>query len=162
EACLRRHPEDVPAWRARLDWALATGRVAEVREALRHLPAADATPAQVHRLAAWLAARRRDAPSERRAWERLIAAGPGAGAALDRLAELALGEGQPARAAEFRGRKAALASLLERYKELFLRNQPTRDAAELAGMAEQLGRFFEAKAFASLAVATEPARADLR
>src|SRR5262245_11394838 len=42
EDCLRRHPEDVPAWRARLDWALATGRVAEAREALQPLPIAAA------------------------------------------------------------------------------------------------------------------------
>ena len=58
DACLRRSPEDVPVWRARLDWAVATGRVAEAREALEHMPAAESPPAQVHRLAAWFAARR--------------------------------------------------------------------------------------------------------
>ena len=100
DACLRRRPEDVPVWRARLDWAVATNRVAEAREAAEHLPAEESTPAQVHRLAAWFAARRGDVESERRALERLIAADPADFAALDRLAELADRDGQPDRAAE--------------------------------------------------------------
>lgn len=162
DACLKRHREDVPIWRARLDWALATGRVAEVREALEHLPAAESTPAQVHRLAAWLAARRGDAASERHALERLIAADPGDGAALDRLAELALRDGQPDRSGELHRRKARRDQLGLRYQELFLRNQTVRDAEEMAGLAEQLGHSFEAKAFLAVALAAEPAREDLR
>jgi len=162
DACLKRHLEDVPIWRARLDWALATGRVAEVREALEHLPAAESTPAQMHRLAAWLAARRGDAASERQALERLIAADPGDGAALDRLAELALRDGQPDRAGELHRRKAQRDQLGLRYQELFLRNQTVRDAEEMARLAEQLGHFFEAKAFWAVALAAEPAREDLR
>ena len=162
DTCLKRRPEDVPVWRARLDWAVAAGRVAETREALKHLPASESSGAQLHRLAAWFAARRGDATSESRALERLIAADPGDGAALDRLAELALREGQPNRAAELRGRKAALDPLKSLYKELFLRNQPLRDAAEMARLAEQLGQWFEAKAFLSLAVAKDPNRDDLR
>src|SRR5262249_26252872 len=69
-ACRRRRPQDVPVWKAYLAWAMATSRGAEVREALEHLPAAESTPAQVERLAAWLAARRGDVASERRALER--------------------------------------------------------------------------------------------
>ncbi len=162
DACLRRHTEDVPIWRARLDWALATGRAAEVREALAHLPAAEATPAQVDRLAAWLAARRGDAASERQALERLIAADPGDGAALDRLAELAIQDHQPGRAAEFRSKKSALDPLKSAFKELFLRNQPVRDAEEMARLAERLGRSFEARALWSLANATDPSREEPR
>jgi enediyne biosynthesis protein E4 len=162
DACLRRRPDDVPVWRARLDWALAKGHVAEVRAALAHLPAAESTPAEIHRLAAWLAAHRGDADSEYRALEQLIAADPSDGRALDRLAELAMTRGQPARAAEFRGRKAEIDQLGARYKELFLRNQPVRDAIKMARLAEQLGRSFEARAFWSLAVATRPDRDDPR
>jgi thioredoxin-like negative regulator of GroEL len=162
DACLRRRPDDVPVWRARLNRALAAGRLDEVREALGHLPAAESSPAEVHRLAAWLAAHRGDAKAERRALERLIAADPGDGPALDRLAELARLQGQPDRAAGFRDRKAALDRLEARYKELFLRNQPVRNAVKMARMAEQLGRSFEAKAFWSIAVATRPDRDDLR
>jgi enediyne biosynthesis protein E4 len=92
----------------------------------------------------------------------LIAADPGDGAALDRLAELAASEGRLDRAAELRSQKSALDPLKSRYKELFLRDQPVRDAAEMARLAERLGRLFEAKAFLSLAVATKPNRGDLR
>ena len=56
-ACKRR-PEDVPVWRARLSWGIATDRLDVVRQALKHLPAEDSTPAQVHRLKVWLAAKR--------------------------------------------------------------------------------------------------------
>ena len=64
EACLKRRPEDVPVWRARLNWALATNRDREAREAIGHLPAAESPPAEVHRLAAWFAAHRGDATAE--------------------------------------------------------------------------------------------------
>ena len=162
DACLRRHPDDVPVWRAKLEWAMATGRTAAAREATEHLPADEATPAQVHRLAAWFAARRGDAESERRALERLIIADPGDSAALDRLVELALRNGQAARAAELRSKQAALELLRSQYKELFLCIQPVRNAMEMTKIAEQLGCFFEARAFATLAVATNPERVEFR
>ena len=162
DACLRRHPEDVPVWRARLEWAMATGRTAEAREAIEHLPADETTSAQVQRLAAWFAARRGDAESERQALDRLIAADPGDSAALDRLAELALRDGQAARAAELRSKQTALGLLRSRYNELFRCSQPVRNAMEMTRIAEQLGCFFEARAFATLAVATNPERADFR
>jgi hypothetical protein len=56
---------------------------------------------------AWLAERRWDAASQHRALERILAAGPGDGAAPDRMAELALRAGQPARD----DRRASLARL---------------------------------------------------
>jgi enediyne biosynthesis protein E4 len=162
DACIRRRPEDMPVWRARLEWAMATGRTSAAGEALEHLPADGATPAQVHRLAAWFAARRGDAESECRALERLITADPSDSAALDRLAELALRKGHADRAAELRCKKAALDPLRSRYKELFMCIQPVRNAMEMTGIAEQLGYFFEARAFATLVVATDPDRDDFR
>jgi predicted Zn-dependent protease len=160
--CLRRRPADLPVWRARLDWALATDRVPEVREALKHLPVEGSTPALVERLAAWLAARRGDDTAERRALERLVAADPAAFAAWDRLAELALREDQPTRASELRRQKAEIEQVTARYHELYQRNQPIRDAAQMAHLAEQLGRRFEARAFLTVAVAAAPDTQDLR
>jgi tetratricopeptide (TPR) repeat protein len=162
DSCLRRRPADRPVWRARLDWALATDRVAEVQEALEHLPAEESTPAQVERLAAWLATRRGDDAAERRALERLLAADPTEVAAWDRLAERAMREGRPARAAELRRRKAEIDQLTARYHKLYQRNQPIRDAVTMAHLAEQLGRRFEAKAFLTVATAAAPDRHDLR
>ncbi len=161
-ACLRCRPGDVPVWRARLNWAVATSRVTEAREALKHLPVEESTPAQVPRLAAWLAARRGDCASERRALERLIAADPVDFAALDRLAVLAVEQGQPTRAAELRHQKTEIDPLQARYQKLYQRNQPLRDAAEMARLAARLGRRFEARAFETLAVVVDPDCDDLR
>ncbi len=161
EPCLRRRPEDVPIWNAYLQWALATNRVAEAQEALRHIPAEASTPAMVQRLAAWLAVRRGDIASERRALERLVVDAPADGAARDRLAELAILAGQPAQAAALRGQKSAIARALERYHRLVQRNQPMRDAAELARLAEQVGRWFEARVFLTIAALVESRRGDL-
>jgi predicted Zn-dependent protease len=160
--CLRQRPEDVPVWRARLNWAVATNRVPDVRDALEHLPADESTPAQVERLTAWLAARRGDRAGEQRALERFIAVEPTDLAAWDRLAELAVQGGQPAQAALLRGQKAEMDRLTARYYRLYRRNQPIRDATEMARLAERLGRRFEARAFLTVATAVDPGRDELR
>ena len=49
-----------------------------------------------------------------------------------------------------------------RYRELYRRNQPARDAEEMARLAERLGHRFEAILFLTAAMAEEPDRADLR
>jgi predicted Zn-dependent protease len=162
DRCLKRRPEDAAVWRARLNWALKANRVAEARQALTHLPAETSPPAQVQKLAAYFAARRRDLAAERRALERLIAADPADLAALDRLIEIALNDGRPDKAGELRRDKAEIQKVMARYQTLHKRRQPSRDAAEMARLAEQLGQWFEAKAYATIAVAADPDRADLR
>jgi len=162
DACLRRRPEDVPVWQARLSWALATNRIEAVRQATQHLPAEKSNPARVHTLAAWLAARRTDADAERHALKRVIAADPTDFTAWDRLAELAVKDGQPDGAAGLGVQKAEIHRLQARYQALEERNQPIRDAAEMARLAERLGQRFEARAFLTVAVAVNPERDDLR
>ncbi len=162
ESCLRSRPEDVPTWKAYLRWAMATNQIVEVAKALKHLPAAELTPAQVDRLAAWLAAHRGDAAAERRALQRLVADAPADLAAWDRLADLARQAGQLADATEFRQKKAELEQARDRYQKRLERNQPMRDAGELARLAEQLGHWFEARVFLTLAAEMEPTRGDLR
>jgi predicted Zn-dependent protease len=160
--CLRSRPDDLAVWRARLDWAVASGRVDEARAAMARLPASEATESQIRRLAAWLAARRGDARAEKQALERLLAVAPADRAALDRLAGLAREQREPGRAAVWEHRKAEVEALQSRFQELYRRNQPLRDAAELARIAGRLGRSFEARAFLTVAVAADPDRADLR
>ncbi len=92
----------------------------------------------------------------------MIAADPGDFVALDRLAELAVKNGKPDRAAELRREKSKIESVIARYQKLHVRHQPRRGAAEMARLAEQLGQRFEAKAFLTLAVANDPDRVDLR
>ena len=161
DACQKRRPDDGPVWWARMQWGMAAGQVAAVQESLKHLPVAEATPAQVHEIAAWLFLQRGDVVSERRELEHLIAVDPADLTALDRLAQLAEIDGQPARAAEFHRKRAEVQRLRALYEKLYERKQPVRNAVEMARMAEQLGRAFEAQAFLTLAIAENPDRADL-
>ena len=66
------------------------------------------------------------------------------------------------RAAQFRSKKADIDRLRARYLKRHDRKQPIRDAVELAHLAEQLGRRFEARVFLSIAISEDPGRADLR
>jgi enediyne biosynthesis protein E4 len=156
EACLRRRPDDLAVWRTRLDWALATRRLDDVRQAMAHLPDEESTPAQVQRLTAGLAVIGGDLDSERRALERLVEVDSADVAALDRLAAIAEKEGQPDRAGDYRRRKTEIGRLQARYEALYKRNQSLRDAAEMANLAEQLSRTFEAKVFRTIAMAVKP------
>jgi tetratricopeptide (TPR) repeat protein len=161
EACLKVRPNDVPVWQTRLRWAMATNRAGEVSEALKHLPASVTSQAQIHRVAAWLGARKGDFAVERDELERVIAVDPADLSALTRLVELAEGNGQASRAAQLLQNKADVLRLEARYAELHHRKQPVRLAVEMARLAEKLGRTFEARAFSTLAVAENPERADL-
>ena len=162
DACQRRRPEDVPVWRARLNWGIATNRIDVVQQALTHLPAAESNPAQLHRLNAWLAAHRGDVDTERRELEHLLAGDPADLTALDRLAQLAEKDGQPDEPPSFAARRPKSIGIAARYEKLYERKQPIRDAVEMARLAEQLGRGFEARGFLTLAISEEPDREDLR
>jgi tetratricopeptide (TPR) repeat protein len=162
DTCLGRRPEDIPVWRARLNWGVATNRVDAVKQAMTHLPAKESTPAQVHRLKAWLAANRGDDATERRELERLFEVDPADSKALERLGTLAAKAGQLAQAAALLGKKAEINRLRARFEKLHNRKQPIRDAVEMAHLAEQLGRRFEARVFLSIAISEDPGRADLR
>jgi hypothetical protein len=162
DACQRLRAEDVPVWRARLNWGLATHRIDAVRQAMTRIPAEESTPAQLNRLRADLAADRGDVATERRELERLREIDPADPTALDRLVQLAEQDGKPARAAELRRKKVEIDRLRARYETLHARTQPIRDAVEMAHLAEQLGRRFEARAFLTLAASEDPDRQDLR
>jgi enediyne biosynthesis protein E4 len=160
--CERNRPDDRAVWRARLKWAMATERIDAVERAMTHLPDVASLSAERHRTSAWLAGHRGDFAKERSELELLLAADPGDLSAFDRLIDLHKKGGQPALAAEvFRNRSAAR-ELLDRYMMLHGRKQPIRDAEQLARIAEQLGRGFEARGFMTIAVFQEPGRKDLR
>ena len=106
---------------------------------MSHLPGNELSAASRHRTNAWLAAQHGDVAAETSELELLLAADPADMTALDRLAELAEKAHQPARAAELVRTKAEIARQLARYQKLNDRNQPIRDAEELARLAEALG-----------------------
>ena len=141
---------------------MATNRIDQVQESLNHMPATELTPAQIHRVNAWLAAGRGDRTTERQELERLHAVDPSDRLALERLAQIANDDGQPARASELLERKAEIDRLRASYQKLHARKQPIRDAVEMAHLAEQLGRVFEARVFLTLAISEDPDRNDLR
>ena len=161
DACVKRRPDDVPVWRARLKWGIATNRIDVVEQAMAHVPAMESNPGRFHIENAWLSGRRGDFATERRELELLVAADPADVTALDRLALLAENEGQAARNAELVRRKTEVMARLARYRELRERQQPFRDAVEMARLAKQLGRLFEARAFLTIAISEEPVRIDL-
>ncbi len=97
-----------------------------------------------------------------RSWSNGSRLTPGDLSALDRLIDLHKKGGQPALAAEVLQKRNAVRELLDRYMMLHGRKQPIRDAEELATIAEQLGRGFEARGFLTIAVFQEPGRKDLR
>jgi Tfp pilus assembly protein PilF len=162
DACELRRREDVPIWRARLNWGMVTNQVDVVERAMTHIPATESSPAQLHRWSAWLAVHRGDVATERRELELLVAADPMDVTALGRLAELARNEGQNAQADDLARQRADVGRLRARYLKLHERKQPFRDAPELARLAEQLGRRFEARVFVTIALSEDPARRDFR
>ncbi len=140
DACQKSRPDDVPVWRARLRLGIATKRIEVVTLAMNHLPANERNAASLHRTNAWLAAQRGDFAAERRELELGLTANPADMTALARLADLAEKDHQPDRAAGLVRTRTEFARLLARYRKLHDRNQPIRDAEELARLAETLGR----------------------
>ena len=135
---------------------MAAGRDDEVHRALARLPADDAAASRVLTVRGWLAARRGDSEVERQALMALVEHDPGRIAAMERLADLAYQEGQADQAAALRRRKADLDRAKHRYRNLVAGPDPGGHAAELARLAESLGRRFEARGFWTLHLRRHP------
>ncbi len=133
-----------------------------MERALEHIPSTEWSLARFHQIHAWLAAHRGDVATERRELELQVAVDPADTTALGRLTELTVKEGQPARCMELAARKTEIDRVRTRFLQLHERTQPFRDAEELASLAGQLGRWFEARVFLTIATAEDPSRDDLR
>jgi enediyne biosynthesis protein E4 len=162
--CLGRRPRDAAVWKGRLDLAVATGDVAGTREALGHLPPDSVPPEEVLALRAWYAARAGDPGRERQALEKLLARAPGQVGAVERLAELELLAGRPESAARLRARKAELDRAKMHYEILVTKPsvEAVRHSVEMARLAEELGRWFEARALWSVALERSPSDREAR
>jgi hypothetical protein len=160
--CIGRRPEDPPVWRARLDWAVKSHRPDEAWEAMKHIPAEENSPALLHRLAARMAAATGDVERERRELASVVTEEPEDFETLDRLISLERRAPGDADTVPGSGQKAETERARDRYRELYRRNQPSRDAEELARIGTRLGHRFEAAVFLSAALADDPGRVDLR
>ncbi len=139
DACKARRPLDAAAWDAALRLGVATGRIDGVRAAAEHLSAQATSAAECHRLRAWLAEQNGDGKTECQDLELLLAINPSDTRALDRLTELKTSLGDAVQTAALKRRKTEVERLKRRYETLFDRNQPSRDAVEMAQIAQQLG-----------------------
>jgi tetratricopeptide (TPR) repeat protein len=156
ERCCARRPLDQDVWRARLDCARAALDQGEVRNALFHLSAELFTENDRLALRAWLASRLGNTEAERGALERLTTIAPEPWA-VERLALLDSNAGAHDRARALRLRKAALDTARDRYR--FLMDEPPSPNrfADLAALAESLGRRFEAVGWWTLRTRFAPA-----
>ena len=162
--CLAARPDDPAVWRAWLLWARDAGRADEVRRALAHLPARRYTEAEVCELRAWLARQTGDSGAERRELERLAELDPVAPGALERLAELDTRDGRTERAVKRRLTKAELDRARERYHRIFEESDDRlpSHAAEMARLAETLGRNDEAQGWWRLVLRASPGESHAR
>jgi len=150
DACLVRRPDDPVVWRARLELAQAAGDIAAAWRALEHLPASGVSDVEASRMRGWLAARQSDVPAERAALSAVAERDPGDTAALDRLAVLAAGAGDDQEVARIRSRRAEVTAVRERYRAVLRDDSTSGDPAELARLAQLLGRTIEARGWALL------------
>ena len=162
DACLQKRPDDPLVWQCRLEWARAAENHLEATKALAHVPADALSEEQTLALKAWLASGRGDLVEERQVLEQLVKRSPGAADAIDRLAAIAWKAGLAEHAAELRRRKAKVDQTIERYRSLLKGTVADSSYAELATLAEELGRWFEAEGWWELALSREPSNQRLR
>ncbi len=162
--CVQRRPHDDAVWHSQLDLALATGDVAGAREALGHLSSDGVPPEDIFALRAWFAAQSGDQERERQALEKLFARVPGRVQAVERLAELELLAGRPESAARLRARKVELDRAKIHYEMLVTKPsaEAVRHSAEMARLAEVLGRTFEARSLWSVVLEHSPGDREAR
>ncbi len=156
EPLLSRPADNLDAWKAWLNLALAAGQPVEAARAASRLPASSFDAASMYSLEAWFAARRHDSGAERRALEGLLMQEPGRADAMVRLSLLALEAGDHAEAERYRRQKDAHDRDWDRYLTIYKSSKLAEHLEELAGLADQLGRPFEARAFREIIAAREP------
>ena len=139
DACLERRPHDQAVWLAKLSLAMSLRDVRGAGRSVEHVQAAWFLPFEVLRLRAWFAGFRGDLEVERQSLVALLAEEPGNTGAWARLAELAIAAGRATDAQAFRKKQAEASDLRERYIQLFMRDDRSQHADEMARLAQKLG-----------------------
>ncbi len=148
--CLERSPNAPVVWRAGLELAQASGELALGWRALEHIPADEVSAVELARIRAWLVAGRVDVKTERIALSAVLKQDSADTIALDRLAALAASSGDDKEVARLRTRVSEITAAKERYLSLIKNESSTRNPAELAHLAEVLGRTIEARGWSLL------------
>ncbi len=148
--CLEKRPNDPVVWRAALELAQMAGDPGRVWRALEHLRFDGLTRAELARIRVWLLSRQGESASERVALSAMIEEQPGETAALDRLAALAAQAGDDREVSRIRAKISEVTAGKERYQALIKDDSAASDTAELARLAQYLGRGAEARGWALL------------
>ncbi len=150
ERCRAAKSGDHAVASAALRWGLAAHRSDVVLAAAKDMKASALDSRERLGLVAWLTAETGNRSAEEQALGRLIDQYPFDPFPLDRLAALASARGDNTRAIALRRKKSEGDTARERYRQL-LANPPQPQAyAELARLAETLGRDFEARGWWSM------------
>jgi tetratricopeptide (TPR) repeat protein len=152
-ACVRRRSDDAAVWRAWLFRARAAGEADEVWRAVEHLTTTDLEPADMPSIRAWLARRAGRTDVERAALQEQVKKRPEDLPAYDRLAELSAGTPE---ARGWRVARAEVIRAIARTSEILGDANPAGHAAELARLAERLGRQFDARCWWTLDARANP------
>ena len=151
--CEAARPDDPAVWRSRLALALASGDPAGVWRSAKHVPADRLEPPEPLAVRAWLLARGKDREAERRALQDLIAADQANVSALERLSAIEHDAGRRGEAEALNRRKAGVDRAKDRFRKLLLSEAdlaaPAK-AAEMARLSAELGRPFDAAAWARI------------
>ena len=157
--CRRAGPSDPVVMSMFLTLARSKDDPAMAARILNAVSPEQLSSADLHDLAAWFARKHGDRAAERQALEALAEVDPARAGCLTRLAELAE---DPATSDRRRAREAEVNRARARYDRNLLELDPNAHLAELAADAETLGMRFEARAWARLALRSDPTDAAMR
>src|SRR5262249_35147684 len=108
QKCLERRPDDLSVWMAILDLALATRNAGRFWEAAGKIPAAGLTEQETASIRSRIASTGGDRSVEKRELSRLVEVEPSNSRALERLAVMAIEDGDREEADRLHRRKAAV------------------------------------------------------
>src|SRR5262249_44646490 len=108
DRCLKRRPDALAVWRARLELAVQSDDEAGFWVAAERLPAESFASEELLTLRAWTATRQGDSVREIHELETLVRESPGQAAALERLALLRFEAGEKQKAEELHRSKAKI------------------------------------------------------
>ena len=158
-------PKDRAACRARLDLARAAGRPDEVARILDRELGDEVKAAERVGWESWLARFLGSNEDERRTLERLLEVEPQNPEVIERLGTLAAQAGDTGLADGLRRRKGRVDEALDQYRTRIsspVAFSTVADRVEMARLAEQAGRRFDARAWCTLAARLDPQAPELK
>ena len=157
DRCLERRPDDPAVWLAVIDLAVATEDIGRFWKAAERVPAGAIGPSETEALRSWLVSHGSDRRNERRALAKLVEVQPSNSRAIERLAVLAIEEGDTTEAERLQRRKAEIDRAKNSIHGLVVKKSDFRSQAkELARLSAILERPFDQNAWLLVASTLSP------